>query len=195
MISFFISLAIAYLLGSLSTAIIASKIFKTVDPRTEGSMNAGATNVLRLAGKKQAIIVLVGDTLKGLIAVWIAAHVFGVQPFGLGLVALVAVIGHIFPVYFKFEGGKGVATAIGGVLGLSFISGILMIAVWIAIAFVTRFSSLASLAAVVLAPVFLLIFAKAAFFVPTALMAALIIWKHKENILRLRAGTESKITY
>src|SRR3990167_8226919 len=166
MISFFISLAIAYLLGSLSTAIIASKIFKTVDPRTEGSMNAGATNVLRLAGKKQAIIVLVGDTLKGLIAVWIAAHVFGVQPFGLGLVALVAVVGHIFPVYFKFEGGKGVAIAIG-----------------------TRFSSLASLAAVVLAPVFLLIFAKAAFFVPTALMAALIIWKQKENIAKLRAGT------
>src|SRR3990167_8258363 len=195
MIAFFIALAIAYLLGSVSTAIIVSKIFKTADPRVEGSGNAGATNMLRLAGKKQAVIVLIGDALKGFIAVWIAAHILHIKPFGLGLVALVAVVGHIFPLYFKFEGGKGVATAIGGVLALSFISGILMIAVWAAIAFVSRFSLLASLAAVVLAPVFLLIFAKAAFFIPTALMAALIVWKHTENIAKLRAGTESKIVF
>lgn len=195
MISFFIALAIAYLLGSISTAIIVSKIYKTADPRVEGSGNAGATNVLRIAGKKQAAIVLIGDVLKGLIAVWIAAHILQVKPFGLGLVALVAVVGHVFPLYHKFEGGKGVATAIGGVLALSFIAGILMIAVWVAIAFVTRFSSLASMAAVVLAPVFLLIFAKAAFFIPTALMAALIVWKHQENIVRLRTRTEEKIIF
>lgn len=195
MISFFIALAIAYLLGSISTSIIVSKIYKTPDPRTEGSGNAGATNMLRIAGKKQAAIVLIGDALKGLIAVWLAAHILHIKPFGLAVVALVAVVGHIFPLYHKFEGGKGVATAIGGVLALSFISGILMIAVWVAIVLVTRFSSLASMATVVLAPVFLLIFAKAAFFIPTALMAALIVWKHAENITKLKAGTESKIVF
>lgn len=195
MIPFLIALVIAYLLGSISTGIVAAKIFKTPDPRSMGSHNAGATNVLRVAGKKQAVIVLLGDTLKGLIAVWIAAVILNVQPFGLGVVALVAVIGHIFPLYFEFEGGKGVATAIGGVLGLSFISGILMIAAWIAIAVVTRYSSLASLVAVILAPVFLVIFANAAFFVPTAIMAAFIIWVHKENMMKLKSGTESKIEF
>lgn len=188
-----IAIIIAYLLGSISCAIVISKIYKTPDPRTEGSGNAGATNMLRIAGKKQAAMVLIGDMLKGLIAVWIG-HLFHVTGFQLGLVGLAAVIGHVFPLYFGFKGGKGVATAIGVVFGLpSIISGILMLAAWGAIAFTTRYSSLASIITVILAPVFLLIFAKAAFFIPAALMAALIVWKHKENITRLQNKTESKI--
>jgi glycerol-3-phosphate acyltransferase PlsY len=189
-----IAIIIAYLLGSISCAILIAKIYKTPDPRTEGSGNAGATNVLRIAGKQQAAMVLIGDMLKGLVAVLIG-HLFGVQGFALGLVALAAVVGHIFPLYFGFKGGKGVATAIGAVMGLSVISGILMAAVWGAIAFTTRYSSLASIITVILAPVFLLIFAKAAFFIPLAATAALIVWKHKENIVRLQNKTESKIEF
>lgn len=188
------ALVVAYLLGSLSSAIIISKIFKTADPRTAGSGNAGATNVLRIAGKKQAALVLVGDLLKGLMAVWIG-HLFHVTPFMLGFVGFAAVVGHIFPVYFGFKGGKGVATALGAILGLSFISGLLMAASWAAIAFVTRYSSLASMVAVILAPVFLALFAKTAFFIPTACITAFILWKHKDNIARLKNNTESRITF
>lgn len=189
-----IAIIIAYLLGSVSPAIILSKIMKTPDPRTEGSGNAGATNVLRVSGKQQAAIVLMCDVLKGLIAVWIG-HLFQIGPFMLGIVGLAAVAGHIFPVFYGFKGGKGVATTIGCVLGLSFISGILVAAVWGAIAFVTRYSSLASMIAVILAPVFLLIFSAGAYFIPTALIAALVIWEHKENITRLQNKTETKIQF
>lgn len=189
-----IALIIAYLLGSISSAIVVSKIFKTADPRTEGSGNAGATNVLRIAGKQQAILVLVGDVLKGAIAVWIG-HLFNLHAFVIGLVGLAAVIGHVFPLYFGFKGGKGVATAVGATLGMSFLCGILMAVVWGVVAFAFRFASLASLIAVILAPFFLLIFAKAAFFIPSALIAGLIVWKHKENIERLKNKTESKIEF
>lgn len=189
-----IAIIIAYLLGSVSSAIVVSKVFKTPDPRTEGSGNAGATNVLRIAGKHQAAIVLAGDILKGLIAVLIG-HLLHVAGFKLGIVGLAAVLGHVFPLYFGFKGGKGVATAIGVTLGLSFISGILMAAVWGVIAFVFRYSSLASLVAVVLAPIFLLIFSHGAYFIPSVLIAALIVWKHKDNITRLQNKTESKIVF
>lgn len=188
------SIVLAYLLGSVSCAIIVSKIAKLPDPRTQGSGNAGATNVLRIGGKKQAAIVLIGDLLKGLIAIWIGylLHVSGMK---LGFVGLAAVIGHIFPVYFGFKGGKGVATALGVVFGLSLISGVLMAASWAAIAFTLRYSSLASLIAVILAPVFLVIFAKASYGIPVACIALLIIWKHKDNIVRLQNKTESKIGF
>lgn len=189
-----IAIIIAYLLGSVSCAVLIAKIYKTPDPRTEGSGNAGATNVLRIAGKQQAAMVLIGDMLKGLVAILIG-HLFHLTGFALGLVGLAAIVGHIFPLYFGFKGGKGVATAIGVVLGLSMISGILMAAAWGAIAFTTRYSSLASIITVILAPIFLLIFAKAAFFIPAAFIAALIIWKHKENIARLQNKTESKIEF
>lgn len=192
-----IAIVIAYLLGSLSSAIILSKILKTTDPRTAGSGNAGATNVLRLLGKKEAALVLVGDALKGLIAVWIAHAFFHLHPFVLGLVAFAAVVGHIFPAYFGFKGGKGVATAIGSIMGLSFLSGILMIAAWAAIAFTTRYSSLASIITMILGPIFLLFFATTggAYFIPAVLIAALVIWKHKENIMRLKSNTESKLEF
>ena len=187
-----IAIAIAYLIGSLSSAIILSKIMKTPDPRTQGSGNAGATNVLRTSGKKVAAIVLVGDALKGLIAVWIG-HFFHLTPFMLGITGFAAVAGHIFPVFFGFKGGKGVATAIGATMGLSFLTGILMAAAWAAIAFVTRYASLASLITMVLGPVFLVFFATSGFLIPSVLIAVLVIWKHKENITRLKSGTESKI--
>ena len=109
--SVIIALIIAYLLGSVSSSILVSKFFKTPDPRTEGSGNAGATNVLRLAGKKPALFTMVGDIVKGLIAVWIG-HILHLHAFWLGLVGLAAVVGHIYPVWFGFKGGKGVATAV-----------------------------------------------------------------------------------
>lgn len=189
-----IAVIIAYLIGSISPSIILSKIMKTPDPRTAGSGNAGATNVLRVSGKQQAALVLVGDILKGLISVCIG-RLFHVPPFILGIVALAAVAGHIFPLYFSFKGGKGVATTIGCILGLSFIPGVLVAAAWGAIAFVTRYSSLASIIAVILAPVFLVIFSAGAYFIPTAFIAALVIWKHRENITRLQNKTESKIQF
>jgi len=188
-----IALIIAYLIGSLSGSIILSKIMKTPDPRTQGSGNAGATNVLRTLGKQRAFMVLAVDLIKGLLAIWIG-YLFHLHHFFLGLVGLAAVLGHVFPLYFKFKGGKGVATTIGATLGLSFISGILIGAVWVAIALTLRYASLASLITVILAPVFLLIFSSAAYFIPFAMIAALIIWQHKDNIERLRNKTEDKIS-
>ncbi|MDP1573883.1 MAG: glycerol-3-phosphate 1-O-acyltransferase PlsY [Coxiellaceae bacterium] len=190
-----IAIAIAYLLGSLSSAIILSKILKTPDPRTQGSGNAGATNVLRISGKKEAALVLVGDALKGLIAVWIGHAFFHLTPFTLGVVGFAAVAGHIFPVFFGFKGGKGVATAIGATMGLSFISGLLMAAAWAAVAFVTRYSSLASMISMILGPVFLMFFSVSGFLIPSVMIAVLVIWKHKENIAKLRSNTESKIVF
>ena len=192
--SLLVTIIFAYLIGSISCAIIFSKIFKTPDPRTQGSGNAGATNVLRIGGKQQAAMVLAGDLLKGVIAVWVG-HLFHLAGFKLGLVGFAAVVGHIFPLYFGFKGGKGVATAIGVTLALSFISGILMAAAWAAIAFTTRYSSLASLVAVILAPVFLLIFSFSGYFFPSVLIAALIIYKHKDNIAKLQSKTESRIEF
>ncbi|OGT41520.1 MAG: glycerol-3-phosphate acyltransferase [Gammaproteobacteria bacterium RIFCSPHIGHO2_12_FULL_40_19] len=193
--SLLVAIVFAYLIGSISCAIIFSNIFKIPDPRSEGSGNAGATNVLRIGGKKQAAMVLIGDLLKGTIAVWIGDLFFHLVGFKLGLVGFAAIIGHVYPLYFGFKGGKGVATAMGVTLGLSFISGVLMAAAWAAIALTTRYSSLASLVAVILAPVFLLIFSSGGYFFPAVFMAALIIYKHKDNIARLQNKTESKIEF
>lgn len=192
--AFVISIILAYLIGSISSAIIVAKLMKLPDPRTQGSGNPGATNILRLGGKQAAIAVLVGDTLKGLIAVLIGRlfHLHGVD---LGFVALVAVIGHVFPLYFKFQGGKGVATAIGAILGLSFWVAIFLMATWLIIAFVLRYSSLAAIISAVAAPIYMLIAGHSNYFFPILLMAILIIWRHWENIQRLRNGTESKIQF
>lgn len=187
-----IALIIAYLLGSISSAIIISKVLHTPDPRTAGSGNAGATNVLRLSGQKQATLVLLVDILKGLIAIFIG-RLLHLKLFMLGMVGFSAVVGHIFPLYFGFKGGKGVATAMGAVLGLSFLSGVLMAATWAAVAFATRYSSLASIISVILAPVFLMIFSHGIYFIPAVFIAALVVWKHKDNIARLQNKTESKI--
>lgn len=188
-----IALIIAYLLGSLNSAVLISKYLKLPDPRTSGSGNAGATNILRTMGKNQAIMVLLGDALKGIIAV-LLARMFGVQGFILGLVALAAVAGHVFPVFFKFKGGKGVATMMGATLILTPLVGVFSIAVWVVIAFLLRYASLASIVAAICAPLFMLIFGNHQYAFPLLLVAALIIWRHWDNIERLRNGTETKIS-
>ncbi|MDF1796133.1 MAG: glycerol-3-phosphate 1-O-acyltransferase PlsY [Coxiellaceae bacterium] len=187
-----IGIIIAYLIGSISCAIIVAKFMKLPDPRKEGSGNAGATNVLRIGGKQAAIWVLIGDLIKGVIAVLIG-RIIGDTGVGLGLVAFAAVVGHIFPVYFKFKGGKGVATMIGGLLALSLAVGIGTVVVWLIVAAASRYASLASMIAAIAAPIFTLFFGDSHFFIPVLFITVLVIWKHMENIERLRNGKESKI--
>ncbi len=185
-----VMMVVAYLVGSVSSAILVSKYMGLTDPRTEGSKNPGTSNVLRISGKKAAIFVLLGDVLKGFIVV-LLARLMGVSGMGLGLVALAAVVGHIFPLYYSFKGGKGVATAFGTVLVLSPWVGIVAFVVWALVALISKYSSLASLTAVVLATI-LLLFVHLNYFLPVAVMAILIIWSHWENIQRLQNGTENK---
>lgn len=189
---FIICAVIAYLLGSICSAVLVCKFMGLPDPRTEGSLNPGATNVLRIAGKQAASVVLIADGLKGFIPVLLARMV-GISGFALGLIALIALLGHIFPIFFKFKGGKGVATAIGGIFGLNPFVGILAIITWAVVIYFTRFSSLAAIVAAGLAPIYILIFAKTAYFLPVLVIAIIVIWRHWENIERLRAGTETKV--
>jgi len=182
-----------YLFGSVSSAIIVAKMMGLDDPRTQGSGNPGATNVLRLGGKKAAIITLAGDVLKGLLPVIIAKSISD-DPLILALTAFATFLGHLYPVFFGFKGGKGVATAIGAIIGLSpAMAGLLFIS-WLAVAIITRYSSLAALMASAAAPVYAwwlglpaqIIFA-------ILLIAIMLFWRHRENISRLLAGGESKI--
>ena len=184
---------IAYLFGSISSAIIVCKLMGLPDPRTQGSRNPGATNVLRLGGKKAAIITLLGDMLKGVIPV-LAAKWFGLETLGLALVTFAAFIGHLFPVFFRFEGGKGVATALGCILALCWPVGLCWMATWAVVAAVFRYSSLSSLIASLLAPVYIWYFTHEMTYVVTiALISIILILRHSGNIKKLVAGTESKI--
>lgn len=185
---------IAYLIGSLSSAIIVCKFLNLPDPRTQGSMNPGTTNVLRIGGKVPALITLSGDILKGFLPV-LVGHLIGIGGFFLGLIAISAFLGHIFPIFFKFQGGKGVATALGTFLALSPVVGIAVVATWILMAAIFRYSSLAAITAAILAPIFMLVFADMGYFLPTLAITAMLIWRHLANIQRLRAGTESKISF
>lgn len=191
---FIVCAIIAYLLGSICTAILVCKFMNLPDPRTEGSRNPGATNVMRLAGKQAALIVLVADAIKGFLPV-ILARMLGVTGFGLGLIAVIALLGHIYPIFFQFKGGRGVATAIGAIFGLNFFVGILALITWIAVVYFTRYSSLASIVTFILTPIFILIFSQAVYFIPVVIMSAIIIWRHWDNIQRLRSGTESKVDF
>jgi glycerol-3-phosphate acyltransferase PlsY len=191
MITLIIALAIAYCIGSISFSIIYAKISGGADPRETGSKNAGTTNMLRTAGKSAAIIVLIGDIAKGVIAV-LMGKVLGLTGFNLGLVAFAAVAGHIFPVFFGFRGGKGVATAIGTLFGLSLLLFIIGVAVFIAVALLTRYASLASLTALLAATIASL-FISTSYFIPLLLILALIVIKHLPNIQRLKNGEENKI--
>jgi len=188
----FIAVIICYLIGSLSSATILSKILNTPDPRKEGSGNAGATNVLRTAGKKIAAYTVIGDAAKGIIAI-IIARILGVHGAALALLLFIVVLGHIFPVFFKFKGGKGVATALGSMLALNPIIALASIIVWVVIAYITRYASLASIIAIIANVVFSIAFGYADIAFPLLLTAILIVWKHKANIERLIAGKESKI--
>lgn len=184
-------LILAYLLGSICSAIIIAKLFNLPDPRQTGSKNPGTTNILRTSGKKYAIIVLLFDMLKGVIPV-IIAKLLGLNAFTIGLVGLFAVLGHIYPIFFNFEGGKGVATALGVVLGLNFTLGLLVILTWLAVAYFSKYSSLAAITAFLLAPLYALIINKG-FVFPLILISAILIYKHKDNIQRLQNKTEPKI--
>ena len=188
---------LAYLLGSISFALVASWIFKLPDPRTYGSRNPGATNVLRSGKKAAAVLTLLGDAGKGWLAVTLAQH-FAVTS-GLGsdavaAVALAVLLGHVFPVFLRFEGGKGVATAVGVLLGLNLGMGLLAIVTWILVAAIWRISSLAALTAAALAPLYAVFFL--GFEVNTLavlIMSLLLIWRHKSNIANLIAGKEARI--
>ncbi len=185
---------IGYLIGSLNMSILIAKLLGKPDPRTQGSGNAGATNTLRTSGKKEAAWVLLGDIIKGVVAV-VIARIFHIEGFMLALVALATVVGHIFPVYFNFQGGKGVATMMGVLIALNLWLGLITIAAWIITALLSRFASLASLTAAVVAVLCSLFFGHFHYVVPVLAIAALILWKHMANIERLRAGTESKINF
>lgn len=187
----------AYLLGSVSFAIVVSKLFKLEDPRTYGSQNPGATNVLRTGNKAAAALTLLGDCVKGWIAV--AAAVYLSQSLQLGDeviagVAFAVFAGHLWPIFFRFQGGKGVATALGVLLGLNPILGLATLTTWLIIARAFRYSSLAALAAAVFAPFYYaLLFGVRAQLIAVTIMSILLIYRHRSNIANLLSGKESRI--
>ena len=197
-----IATLLAYLIGSLSFAVIVSKLFGLADPRSYGSKNPGATNVLRSGSKPAAVITLILDALKGYVPV-ILVQIFGKQ-FGLGdgtlaLVALAAFLGHVWPIFFKFKGGKGVATAAGVIFGIDWLLGLATLATFGILLFFFRWVSLASMAAGAFAPFFYLLGDRGPWYTSKAVMFAIFIMalilaiRHKDNINRLLAGTEPKL--
>ena len=187
----------AYLIGSISFAVVVSRISGLADPRTYGSKNPGATNVLRSGNKKAEIATLLGDCAKGWLAVWLTQKYgpqFGVGDAGLALVAVAVFLGHLWPVFFKFAGGKGVATALGVLLGLNFWLGIATLATWLIIAYAFRYSSLAALVASLFAPFYyVLLFGVDVLLLAVAVMSGLLLYRHSTNIGNLLAGKESRI--
>jgi len=192
-----VATVLAYLIGSLSFAVIVSRAMGLADPRSYGSGNPGATNVLRSGNKIAAILTLLLDALKGFVPVFLVG-VFGTR-FGLGegtvaLVGLAAFLGHLWPVFFRFQGGKGVATAAGVLLGINPWLGLATLATWLIIAAFFRYSSLAAIVAAVFAPFYqLLIWGGGAAALTIGVMGLLLIWRHSANISKLLAGTESKL--
>ena len=182
-----------YLLGSVSTAVLVSRALGVADPRAGGSGNPGATNVLRLAGRRAAALTLAGDVLKGVVPV-LAARFAGLPPEWVALVALAAFLGHLLPLFFGFKGGKGAATGVGALLALDPLLGAAVLATWLVTAGVLRYSSVASLAASVLAPVYAwLLSGEPGVVAAVAVMAVLLVWRHRANIRRLFAGEEGRI--
>ncbi len=185
--------ALAYLLGSIPFAILMSKVFGLADPRTYGSKNPGATNVLRSGKKAAAALTLLGDAAKGFIAVMLAKHYIPGEAWPVALAAVAAFLGHVFPVFLRFKGGKGVATALGVLLALNVWQGLIALAVWLVVAFVFRYSSLAALLAALSAPIYAVMHMPGAYVFASLVMAGLLIWRHMGNIRKLLAGTETKI--
>ncbi len=187
----------AYLLGSVSFAVVTSKLFGLADPRSYGSKNPGATNVLRSGNKAAAALTLLGDGVKGWLAVWLVREYgtsYGVGEAGVALVALAVFAGHVWPVFFRFAGGKGVATALGVLLGLNPWLGLATLATWLIIAFAFRYSSLAALVAAVFAPFYYgFLFGTDIILLAVLAMSYLLIYRHKANIGKLIAGKESRI--
>ena len=183
----------AYLIGSLSAAIITCRLMGLPDPRTQGSNNPGATNVLRVGGKKAAAITLFGDAVKGVIPV-VAAQLISAPPHTLALVALAAFLGHLYPVFFGFRGGKGVATAFGVLVALAWPVGLALLATWLVLAKLFNISSLSAIIAASLSPLYMWLLApQPEFIVLSVIISIILLWRHRSNIKNLIAGSEGKI--
>lgn len=193
----FLAVVLAYLIGSVSFAVIVSWLMHLEDPRTYGSENPGATNVLRSGNKKAAALTLIGDLCKGAVVIELANIVFKHNieaPTIIAIMGVAVVIGHIYPVFLKFHGGKGVATSAGVMLGFSPYLALCVIATWIIVFKLSKVSSLAAVVTTVFAPVFAyLIFRNTPYFGATLIIAFFVLYKHRSNIIRLLAGTEDKI--
>ena len=197
-----VAVVLAYLIGSVSFAVVVSRFMGLADPRTYGSNNPGATNVLRSGNKVAALLTLLLDGVKGWLPVWWVVH-FGAA-YGLGqgsvaLVALAAFVGHVWPVFFRFKGGKGVATAAGVLTGIEPFLGLATLATWLIVAYFSRYSSLAALASALFAPAYYFLGHRVAWYVDNrillavAVMSAVLIWRHQANIGKLMRGEESRI--
>lgn len=182
----------AYLLGSLPFAVIVSRAFGLADPRSFGSKNPGATNVLRSGNKLAAALTLLGDAAKGWLAMWLAQQ-FGADALGVAAAGIAAFLGHVFPVFLRFKGGKGVATALGVLAGFSGWLALACAGTWLAVAAVFRYSSLAALAAAAVAPLATWAIVDRQAATAVLVMSLLLVWRHKENLRKLLAGTESRI--
>lgn len=194
-------IALAYLVGSIPFAMVVSRALGLADPRLYGSGNPGATNVLRTGNKTAAILTLLGDVLKGCAAIWLAREVspYGVSPAVLGAVAVAVFLGHIFPIFLKFKGGKGVATAVGVLIALQPLLGLATIATWLIMAVFFRYSSLAALVAAVFAPLYYM-FGSGVMWrayheitIAICVIVGFLFWRHRANIARLMQGKEPKL--
>jgi glycerol-3-phosphate acyltransferase PlsY len=187
----------AYLIGSISFAVVVSRAMGLADPRSYGSGNPGATNVLRTGNKLAAILTLVGDAFKGWLPVWLVVHFgarFGLDSTAIALAAIAVFLGHLYPVFFRFQGGKGVATAAGVLLAIHPALGLATLLTWLIVAFFFRYSSLAALVAAVFAPFFqVFLFGPSRISLAVVAMSALLIWRHRGNISKLLNGQESRI--
>ena len=186
-----IYLLFSYLIGAISFGIVISHIFSLPDPRTIGSKNPGATNVLRTGKKLAALLTLLGDALKGSLTVGLAQY-FELSPLMVGLIAIATLIGHVFPIYYGFKGGRGVATAAGILFMFSWTMGLIVLAIWLGVFFIWRYSSLAAIIAASLSPV-IGFFYKIDFYelIATSIITLILILRHVENIKRLIDGTET----
>ena len=199
-----VAVLLAYLLGSLSFAVIVSRVMGLKDPRSYGSKNPGATNVLRSGNKKAAVATLLLDGLKGWLPVvlvkWFGKD-YGLEDGTMAAVAFAAFLGHLFPIFFKFQGGKGVATAAGALLGIDWLLGLATLATWLIIAYFTRYSSVASMASATFAPLFYLFGDRSVWYTERSVLLAifmiglLLVIRHRENINKLMLGKESKLNF
>ncbi|TCV98845.1 glycerol-3-phosphate 1-O-acyltransferase PlsY [Biostraticola tofi] len=181
----------AYLCGSISSAILMCKIARLPDPRTAGSGNPGATNVLRIGGKAAATAVMIFDILKGMLPVWLG-YKLGVAPFYLGLIGIAACLGHIYPLFFRFRGGKGVATALGAIAPIGLDLTGLMAGTWLLTVLLSGYSSLGAIISALIAPFYVWWF-KPQFTFPVAMLSCLVLLRHHDNIQRLWRGQESRV--
>ncbi len=187
----FLIIVSAYLLGSISSAVLICRLFSLPDPRQSGSGNPGATNVLRMGNKLAAGLVLIFDILKGMLPVWIS-YFLSINPFLLGIIGIAACLGHIYPIFFHFQGGKGVATALGAIAPIGWGLSGLMFLTWFSVVLITGYSSLGSLIAALMAPLFTW-WIKPEYTMPVSMLSCLIVFRHHENIKRLWDGKENKI--